>query len=481
MSSSNKTLTYYEILNIEKTSTKDEIKKAYKKQALIWHPDRNLNNQEEATNKFKQIQDAYETLMDDNERAWYDDHMYMMTTKNNISSKNEDQLFNEPEQVNLFNYLSSNCYTTFNTKDKNNFYSIFENLFITILKEEELYSNHKTYTKPTNIPKFGNETTNIELVIQFYQFWNKFTTKRTFAWKDKWKLSEAPNSYIRRNMEKENEEERKSAKKEYNETLKHVLKKMKSKDPRILKEIERKKKLEEEELLKKEEERKKVEEFKRKYHLEKEKLKKQLEEEVMIGDNDDLDDDDVEVDEEFNEMQDALDEVEDLFDNLYFNNKKKNVSDEEEEEEEENKENVNKEEENNEKEQEELQKEEKQEEEEIKEKKKNKKQLEKKNKQQKQSSENTKKEKEEIIILNEEESKQQQQQEEEEQKNEEEEDSVVNNTTTKEKKKRRRADKNNKKENEKKESLKCNVCGEEFPTRNSLFTHIKQKGHALHK
>ncbi|EGR32479.1 hypothetical protein IMG5_081370, partial [Ichthyophthirius multifiliis] len=57
---------YYKILGIEKTATDDQIKKAYRKLALKWHPDKNQNNKEEATIKFKLISEAYEILSDPN-------------------------------------------------------------------------------------------------------------------------------------------------------------------------------------------------------------------------------------------------------------------------------------------------------------------------------------------------------------------------------------------------------------------------------
>ena len=50
------------------------IKKAYRKKALVLHPDRNYGNVDEATKLFAEIQSAYEVLADPQERAWYDSH-----------------------------------------------------------------------------------------------------------------------------------------------------------------------------------------------------------------------------------------------------------------------------------------------------------------------------------------------------------------------------------------------------------------------
>ena len=65
---------YYNILEIEKNASEEEIKKAYKKGALKWHPDKNVNNKEEAENKFKDISEAYSVLSDPQKRNIYDNH-----------------------------------------------------------------------------------------------------------------------------------------------------------------------------------------------------------------------------------------------------------------------------------------------------------------------------------------------------------------------------------------------------------------------
>ena len=63
----------YNILEIPKTATDDEIKKAYKKAALKHHPDRNPNNPE-ATAKFQEVGKAFTILSDPQKRQRYDQH-----------------------------------------------------------------------------------------------------------------------------------------------------------------------------------------------------------------------------------------------------------------------------------------------------------------------------------------------------------------------------------------------------------------------
>jgi len=62
---------YYEVLGVEKSANDDELKKAYRKLAMQYHPDKNPGNKE-AEEKFREATEAYEVLKDSRKRSQYD-------------------------------------------------------------------------------------------------------------------------------------------------------------------------------------------------------------------------------------------------------------------------------------------------------------------------------------------------------------------------------------------------------------------------
>uniref|UniRef100_A0A6Q2YQA8 J domain-containing protein n=1 Tax=Esox lucius TaxID=8010 RepID=A0A6Q2YQA8_ESOLU len=74
---------YYQILGVQRNASQEDIKKAYRKLALKWHPDKNPENKEEAEKRFKELSEAYEVLSDANKRNIYDRYGKEGLTTNN--------------------------------------------------------------------------------------------------------------------------------------------------------------------------------------------------------------------------------------------------------------------------------------------------------------------------------------------------------------------------------------------------------------
>uniref|UniRef100_A0A3Q1FLK6 DnaJ heat shock protein family (Hsp40) member B6a n=1 Tax=Acanthochromis polyacanthus TaxID=80966 RepID=A0A3Q1FLK6_9TELE len=92
---------YYQILGVRMDASADDLKKAYRKLALRWHPDKNPENKEEAEKKFKELSEAYEVLSDANKRSIYDHYGKDGLTGSNGGREHfhEPFTFRNPEDV----------------------------------------------------------------------------------------------------------------------------------------------------------------------------------------------------------------------------------------------------------------------------------------------------------------------------------------------------------------------------------------------
>ena len=107
---------YYQILKINKDATINEIKKAYHKLAMKWHPDK--NNTKEANAQFQKINEAYSVLSDENKRKHYD--TFGKNSPNNTNINPNDifkHFFNNFSQSFSFNFSHS---TNNNNNNNNN-------------------------------------------------------------------------------------------------------------------------------------------------------------------------------------------------------------------------------------------------------------------------------------------------------------------------------------------------------------------------
>ncbi|KAI2651533.1 hypothetical protein H4Q32_019648 [Labeo rohita] len=248
---------HYEVLGVKRDASDDDLKKAYRKLALKWHPDKNLDNAEEAAEEFKLIQAAYDVLSDPQERAWYDNHREALL-KGGVSGEYQD------DSVDLLQFFTVTCYSGFGDDEKG-FYTVYRNVFETIVKEETEHSKDVEEVED-GFPSFGDSQSDYDTVVHlFYGYWQSFCTRKNFAWKEEYDTRQASNRWEKRAMEKENKKTRDKARKEHSELVRQLVAFVRKRDKRV----QAHKKLVEEQNAEKA---KKVEELRRKQKLHQAKL-----------------------------------------------------------------------------------------------------------------------------------------------------------------------------------------------------------------
>ncbi|XP_047623240.1 dnaJ homolog subfamily C member 21 [Phacochoerus africanus] len=214
---------HYEALGVRRDASEEELKKAYRKLALKWHPDKNLDNAAEAAEQFKLIQAAYDVLSDPQERAWYDNHREALL-KGGLDGEYQD------DSLDLLHYFTVTCYSGYGDDEKG-FYAVYRNVFEMIAKEE-LESALEEDVE--DFPTFGDSQSDYDTVVHpFYAYWQSFCTQKNFAWKEEYDTRQASNRWEKRAMEKENKKIRDKARKEKNELVRQLVAFIRKRDRRV--------------------------------------------------------------------------------------------------------------------------------------------------------------------------------------------------------------------------------------------------------
>ncbi|KAK9464183.1 DnaJ domain-containing protein [Lipomyces oligophaga] len=234
---------YYEVLETSRDASSDEIRKAYRRQALLLHPDKNIDNVEEATQKFAVVQAAYEVLSDPDERAWYDSHREQIlrdeqSGKHSTPSGGSSPVDAGTTSADILRFFDPSLFAIKNDS-KIGFFTIARQIFDQLAQEERDADESKDGESESEsgykLPTFGNgKSIWSEEVKYFYDVWSSFSTRRAFAWCDLYNLANAPDRRVRRAMEKENQKSRESAKKEYSETVRAFVEFLRKRDPRVV-------------------------------------------------------------------------------------------------------------------------------------------------------------------------------------------------------------------------------------------------------
>lgn len=214
---------HYEVLGIPRTATVDDVKKSYRKLALEWHPDKNLHRTEEATETFQLIQQAYEVLVDPQERAWYD------RNRDKILRGDEEYM---DDQLDVYQYFNSSRFKGYDDDEKS-FYTVYREVFEKIIAEDRPFMDDDV-----TVPGFGYSYSPYkEEVYPFYAYWQSYCTAKPYTWADKYDLVEARRCGVGRHalrcMERENKKLREVLKKTRNEEIRQLVAFVKKRDKRI--------------------------------------------------------------------------------------------------------------------------------------------------------------------------------------------------------------------------------------------------------
>ncbi|RHY69814.1 hypothetical protein DYB34_006872 [Aphanomyces astaci] len=222
---------HYEVLGVERDATAGELRKAFHKLALKWHPDKIKDGQdvEAATQVFQEIQSAYEVVSDPQERAWYDDHREQILRGDDGTHHDGDA---DDDRFDVMRFFSTSIYKGFKDDDRG-FYSVYRGVFEEI---DALDQAARGDSKPA--PSFGSSTS--EVPHAFYDYWRSYMTDQSFSWLDQYKTTDAPSREIRRLMEKDNKKARDTGKKTFSANVRALADYVRKRDKRMIKHVQEK-------------------------------------------------------------------------------------------------------------------------------------------------------------------------------------------------------------------------------------------------
>ncbi|KAL7416817.1 hypothetical protein BDY24DRAFT_412304 [Mrakia frigida] len=245
---------YYTLLGVDEGAGEGEIKKAFRKQALIWHPDKNAHRVSESTAYFSSLQEAYEILSDPQERAFYDRHRHDKTrnsssAESKVSTAEFEEVLRGARAVpkpdgrgmgvtELMRFFEKRVWEKGGVQGDRagGFFKVYAALFQYLAAEEAVHAGASFREYPT----FGTSTTPWSVPSReetqarnFYNIWSGFTTEKSFDWVDPWESERGEDRRVRRLMEKDNKAARSDARKEYNETVRALVAYIKKRDPRV--------------------------------------------------------------------------------------------------------------------------------------------------------------------------------------------------------------------------------------------------------
>lgn len=252
---------YYELLGVSEQADQITIKKQYRKLALKYHPDKNPDRIEEFTEHFAQLSIAYETLSDEQERAWYDSHKNEILNDGKGDYDTEASSFSVGVSADDINAFMDKEYFDRVDDSVAGIYQIASRIFIRIAKDEVDFGKRyglkgfESYEDPLFeessqkngfiqaiksfkdakllFPLFGFSESNYRDLLVFYKSWASFSTVKDFQWKNEYRIDRNYDRRTKRELNKRNEKIRSEHKKQYNKTVKSFVNFIKKLDIRL--------------------------------------------------------------------------------------------------------------------------------------------------------------------------------------------------------------------------------------------------------
>ena len=163
---------HHEVLRVQRHASEEELKKAYRKLAHKWHPDKNLDNAAEAAEQFKLIQAAYNVLSDPQERAWCNNHREALVKGGRDAEYQDDSL-------DLLQYFTVTCYPGYGDDEKG-FYTVHRNDFEMIAKEELESALEEDME---DFPTVGDSPSDYDMVVHHSMLTGRVSALRTLLGK----------------------------------------------------------------------------------------------------------------------------------------------------------------------------------------------------------------------------------------------------------------------------------------------------------
>jgi len=285
---------YYGILDLKDDASMEEIRLAFRRLSRLHHPDKNLDDQEGATKRFAKVNQAYETLSDEDSRAMYDSERTLKKSeasattnssysRHNASSEEESSLFgnwfspfrraasddNTPGHHDhdgcagcLFRARWGVCSTHLQLfslpglysgldDSPTGFFTLYRCVFDELIVQDECKFTDRS---PATFPSFGYSTWPYNAPFakiskrnkkkgkgpkllkndakSFYDFWTTFSSQKDFGWAKVVDLDGMPDSGMKRWLKKENKMSEGIARNDYNDTIRKLARYVRKIDPR---------------------------------------------------------------------------------------------------------------------------------------------------------------------------------------------------------------------------------------------------------